>query len=561
MTGGSLSLTATRGVGQDVININPQITFFKKVYKRHTNFGIEAIQQSLSSTPSFGSSTEIKISKSGSLITDMHFEFTLPPAAAGGGIDKNGASLNEETTAATGCVSNFKRYARWVNAVGFAIINEIQLKFGSTILDKHSGLWYDVWNELTDPNRKEWPLVGKYLDSTKQEYIEFRNTRYYVPLKFYFNRNPGLALPIFLLNENELKINLSFKSLESLLLYNIKVAGDTGGANTTVNSRSMSGFKFYVNYVFLEADEESRIQNSLPSEYLVETLDIKDNLTTSEVSNLVFENPTKELIWVFRHNDRIATGSTAAGSVPIFNSEQATNNNTNPNDIFNYSKATTNTNLGYGSKDPFSSLTIKINNKERFDRTDATFFRTMQPYKYHSNIPGGIANAPKKQFIYVYSFALNPEEYQPTGSYNFSIGDDLVSFEFQGPDDMASSYDLTIFALRYEYVVFNFGRITVSRVPIQSSFQEAQIGAAKDDAKVAKDDAKEKGKAKPVSVSSQKNAAVKQEIERRYAVEVPYIHNQSLGKKKWSGLQGNFFQKQQMADLDKEYESKKKDIF
>ena len=126
---------------------------------------------------------------------------------------------------------------------------------------------------------------------------------------------------------------------------------------------------------------------------------------------------------------------------------------------------------------------------------------------------------------------------------------------------MASSYDLTIFALRYEYVVFNFGRITVSRVPIQSSFQEAQIGAAKDDAKAAKDDAKEKGKAKPVSVSSQKNAAVKQEIERRYAVEVPYLHNQSLGKKKWSGLQGDFFQKQQMADLDKEYEAKKKDIF
>ena len=575
MTGGSLSLTATRGVGQDVININPQITFFKKVYKRHTNFGIEAIQQSLSSTPNFGSSTEINISKSGSLITDMHFEFTLPPAAGEGGIKigkpstriRDAGNTLETTLANTGCVSNFKGYARWVNAVGFAIINEIQLKFGSTILDKHSGLWYDVWNELTDPNRKEWSLVGKFNedDSNRQTYSDTIKSRYYVPLKFYFNKNPGLALPIFLLNENELKINLSFKSQNSLLLYQKKTIADIVAiaGETTVNARSMSGFKFYANYVFLEADEESRIQNSLPSEYLVETLDIKDNLTTSDVSNLVFENPTKELIWVFRHNSRIAAGSTT--NVPIFNNGELNINNINPNDTFNYSRANTNTSLGYGSKDPFSSLTIKINNKERFDRTDATFFRTMQPYKYHSNIPGGISKSKKKQFIYVYSFALNPEEYQPTGSYNFSIGDDLTSFEFQGPDDMASSYDLTIFALRYEYVVFNFGRITVSRVPIQSSFQEAQIGAAKDDAKAAKEekDSSKKGKAKskPVSVSSQKNAAVKQEIERRYAVEVPYLHNQSLGKKKWSGLQGDFFQKQQMADLDKEYEAKKKDIF
>ena len=78
MTGGSLSLTASRGVGQDVININPQITFFKKMYKRHTNFGIESIQQTLSSSVNFSQTTEINITKTGSLITDTHFEFTLP---------------------------------------------------------------------------------------------------------------------------------------------------------------------------------------------------------------------------------------------------------------------------------------------------------------------------------------------------------------------------------------------------------------------------------------------------------------------------------------------------
>ena len=79
-----------------------------------------------------------------------------------------------------------------------------------------------------------------------------------MPLKFYFNRNPGLAIPIFLLNENELKIQLTFNTLESLLVFAKKNSG-----NPTINSRSLSDFKFYANYVFLEQEEESRIQNSL----------------------------------------------------------------------------------------------------------------------------------------------------------------------------------------------------------------------------------------------------------------------------------------------------------
>lgn len=549
MTGGSLSLTGNRGLGQDVININPQITFFKKVYKRHTNFGIESIQQS-GTVPQYGQTSEFNITKTGSLITDMHFEFTLPPAAGGGGVDKDNKALDDRQTSDTGVVSNFKKYARWVNAVGFAIINEIQLKFGSTILDKHTGLWYDVWNELTDPNRKEWPLVGKYTDLERQNHIDWLKTRYYVPLKFYFNRNPGLALPIFLLNENELKISISFTALNSLLNFE----GGNPAGNPVITNRNLTAFKLYANYVFLESEEESRIQNSLPSEYLVETLDIKDNITAGSARNLVFENPTKELIWVFRHNDRVAAGSTS--NPPIFNLPSATDNNTHPNDIFNYSRANINTSLGYGTRDTFDTVVMQINNNDRFTETDATFFRTMQPYKYHSNIPGGITKASKKQYIYVYSFALNPEEYQPTGSYNFSIGDDLVTFNFQGPTDINSNYGLTIFSLKYEYIVFNFGRVTISRVPIQTAFQEAQVAVSDDSSKK-----QERATSPKIKIASQKNAAVKQEIKRRYAVEVPYLHEQSLGKKKWSGLEGQFFQKEQMDDLGKKYENQKKDLF
>jgi hypothetical protein len=478
----------------------------------------------------------------------MHFEFTLAPAAKTG-VKAN--SLESWPSVTDGVVSNYVGYAHWVNAVGFAIINEVSLKFGSNIIDKHSGLWYDVWNELTDPTRKEWPLVGKF-ENNKLGARDITKTRYYVPLKFYFNRNPGLAIPIFLLNENELKINLSFASLNSLLNYQ-----PSGSLTTSVDTtKKIENFKFYANYVFLEQEEESRIQNSLPSEYLVETLDIKDNITSSTSTNLVFDNPVKEFIWVFRHPDRIVEANLATNLVPRDNKIGETHKH--PNDIFNYSKMNLNANLGYGSKDPFSKLTIQINNNDRFEQTDATFFRTMQPYKYHSNIPGGISKNEKKQFIYVYSFALNPEEYQPTGSYNFSIGDDLVSFSFTGPDadsegDSAmSDYDLTIFAVRYEYIVFNYGRVTKSRVPIQTAFQEAQTEAPA---------AKKDSKGKPVKGTGTKGSAVAQEINRRYAREVTYKGDSTISKKKWSGLQGDFFHNQKNADLGRDSEHKKKDLF
>ena len=142
-----------------------------------------------------------------------------------------------------------------------------------------------------------------------------------------------------------------------------------------------------------------RIENSLPSEYLVETLDIKENITSELTTNLVFENPTKELIWVFRHPDRILTGS--ASNIPEESPSNA--NLLKPNDKFNYSRHGLNTSLSYGTHDPFSRLKITISNNERFETTDATYFRTMQPYKYHSNVPGGINKNHKKNiFMYIH---------------------------------------------------------------------------------------------------------------------------------------------------------------
>lgn len=502
MTGGSLNLASAKGMAEDIINLNPQITFFKKVYKRHTNFGIESIQQDLNTTMDFGSRTEINITKTGTLISDMHMEFTLPPPARGGGIDIGGNPIGG--AAGNGIIENFESYATYVDAVGFAIIDEVKFLLNNDTVDTHTGLWYDVWNELTDPNQTEWPLVGKTNSNTEPIGGDFNKSRYYVPLKFYFNRNPGLAIPIFLLNQGDIKISISLKSRDSVLRFKKSRTGD----DTVIHAESISNFKFFTTYIFLEPSEELRITNSLPSEYLVETLDIHDNVRSNDLNNITFENPVKEIIWVFRHNDRLATGSIT--NDPSFNNL----GETNPNDIFNYSNNNVNTGLDYGSYDTFDTLTLSIGNQERFSSTESTFFRTMQPYKYHSNIPGGISQFEKKKYIYLYSFALSPEEYQPSGSYNFSALDETTNFDFTGAD--LTNYQLTIFSIRYEYISFTRGRASKTNVPIQKAAAASNLDAGLQLAGTGS------------SVSSDPRV-VRRSVQRR-------------GQRQWSGLQGDYTQ-------------------
>ena len=169
MAGGSLHLSSTQGTGDDIININPQITFFKKVYKRHTNFGLETIDisESTNSSVNFGQSVTYSIPKTGSLINDMYIEFTLPPAINTDGLrgNKTIEVVQEGGVDLVGAVNNWQNYCCWVNAVGYAIINQVKLEIDGNTIDKNTGLWYDIWNELTDPMRKEWCLVGKRDDN------------------------------------------------------------------------------------------------------------------------------------------------------------------------------------------------------------------------------------------------------------------------------------------------------------------------------------------------------------------------------------------------------------
>jgi hypothetical protein len=548
MTGGTLNLASNQGTGDDILSINPQITFFKKVYKRHTNFGLETRQSSNSTNSSvnFGESVIYTIEKIGSLINNMYIEFTLPPTVKTDGKVKDkfisGEDTRNDTYDAGGFVTNWNSYCYYVNAVGYAILNEVKLDIDGNTIDKHSGVWYDIWNELTDPMRKEWSLVGKRDDTEPGNFAQTLKSRYYVPLKFYFNRNPGLSFPIFLLDDNKVKVSLTLNDMKHLVTSDVRKDQDLSfDTNVTVTD-----FKFFTNYVFLDQAEENRIRNNLPNEYLIETVDMKENIKANELSKMILNNPVKEIIWVIRHTSRIASGSET--SIPRKN----TTTTTNPNDVFNYSLNAENTNLGYGSFDTFKTAKFTISNQDRIQETDATYFRTIQPYYHHSNVPGGINNNETHKYIYSYSFALNPEEYQPSGSYNFTKADDDIKITFKGlgnssgDDNEFDNYRVDLFAFHYKFLSVYDGRIVYKDVPYSSNIQTETIAdspAMKGvEAAVVKDIVKKKCRERTdeaIVEEEKRLIAIEEEVRRRYSSKKPDVHrHQNFSKKKWSGLQG-----------------------
>jgi len=304
MGGGLLQLVAYGA--QDVyLTGNPQITFFKVVYRRHTNFSIESIQQTFNGNAGKGKRVTCQISRNGDLVHKLYVVFT------------HDASITD----ARKC------------------IKKVEVEIGGQLIDRQYGDWMTIWNELTLP-------AGK-----KNGYEEMiAETNAYVPLEFWFCRNIGLALPLIALQYHEVKINIEFDA-------------DNDFTDATL----------WADYIFLDTDERRRFAQ-LSHEYLIEQVQFTggENLSSTDTTlnaKLSFNHPVKELIWQRK-----------AGA-----SYKSTGN-----------------------------AKLMLNGNDRFAERNAMYFTHVQPYQHHTNIP------PQDQYINVYSFALKPEEHQPSGTLNMS---------------------------------------------------------------------------------------------------------------------------------------------
>jgi len=413
MGGGLLQLVAYGA--QDVyLTGNPQITFFKVVYRRHTNFAIEAIQQTFNGTVGYGQTVNCQISRNGDLINRVYLQVALPKIA-----DIDGLNAYNNVG------------ARYVNYIGLRLIKSVLIEIGGQQIDKHYSDWLYIWNELSLPRGKRYgydTMVGADKDITS-----FNNTTLYIPLEFWFCRNVGLALPLIALQYHEVKIKIDFETKANCLI-SLKPTTSTesetyvAGTGTVAEITDMS---LWVDYIFLDTDERRRFAQ-LSHEYLIEQLQFTGTETLNGGSTnrvkLNFNHPCKELVWVAKPNnfarkacwynytdtdnvDLTSALVTAQLPTPIIGNTNITNfSASNYMAGFNFGN-TNSTQIAASS--PFADTILQLNGNDRFSVRDGTYFSYVQPYQHHTNIPSNPG-------INVYSFALKPEDHQPSGTLNMS---------------------------------------------------------------------------------------------------------------------------------------------
>tara|TARA_B110001469_G_C9597775_1_gene296893 strand:+ start:42 stop:1139 length:1098 start_codon:yes stop_codon:yes gene_type:complete len=353
---------------------------------------MEAIEQTLSGTVGFGNKLTATISRNGDLVSRMYYQWALT------------VGTNEDSCA----------------NVGSALFREIVLEIGGQQIDKHYGHWLETWAELTEPNEsmkvgQKAAAAGNAVNGTLFQNMSGMGgvegnldhtgnfTEHYTPLQFWFCRNPGLALPLIALQYHEVKVITTLETGAFVL-----------GANAApTNAPTVS---LWVDYIYLDTDERRRFAQQ-SHEYLIEQLQFQ-NSGTSTSHTLNFNHPVKELIW---------TGGVT---------------NANANDTTSTVGPSTALSIVAGD------YKLKLNGHDRFSARPREYFTRTQVWQHHTG-PGGMTpdqSAPVLlDSIGVYSFALKPEEHQPSGTCNFSRIDNAI---LESPNDALYIYAVNYNVLR-----------------------------------------------------------------------------------------------------------------
>ena len=257
--GGGLMQLVAYGAQDIYLTGNPQITFFKVVYRRHTNFSMETIRQTITGTPSDNGSSTVTISRNGDLVSRIY-------------VTLNGTGVNK----------------------GSNIVSEVELEIGGQRIDLHYEEWMNIWNELSTPESKSLALKAMQGDIGNDDH-DGGVGNVQVPLQFWFCRNPGLALPLIALQYHEVILKFTW-------------GGDHGG--------DVTNSQVWCDYIYLDTDERRRFAQ-VSHEYLIEQVQRDTPTAASGDTKLNFNHPVKELIWtsnldykdaklVFNGHDRFA---------------------------------------------------------------------------------------------------------------------------------------------------------------------------------------------------------------------------------------------------------------
>ena len=485
MAGGGLMQLVAYGAQDVYLTGNPQITFFKAVYKRHTNFSCEAITQTFSGSPDFGRRVTCPITRNGDLITRMYLVCKV-----------TGSSTTQWA---------------WTSQLGHAMIDNVELEVGGSRIDKQYGDWMNVWDSLTKSGShgEAYDRMVGNTDSMTSLAVAHADETLYVPLQFFCCRNNGLALPLISLQYHDVRVNFEFAAASSLVHY--------VGAAPTV---SMASCELLVDFIFLDSEERKRFAQS-SHEYLIEQVQFTgaESVNSGNVkARLNFNHPCKALFWNVRSNNwqgkkylywsnnatelaekttvlKVLNNITQAGAPNAGEMNSATgvitasaNNvyshggheivniaggNVDPAalDLSNFVvtsanvapglasshvasqqanwaalNVTVNQHNNYGSSlsgsgNPVSTGLLQLNGHDRFAERSGMYFNQVQPFQHFANTPSDGIN--------VYSFAANPGEHQPSGSCNFSRIDNAQLVLTVDSGVASAGATLNVYALNY----------------------------------------------------------------------------------------------------------------
>jgi hypothetical protein len=475
---------------QDIYLIgNPQITFFKTMYKRHTNFSMEAFQLSYDAKPTYGAKTTFNITRYADLMYTMILEVDLPQLYTQYTADPTYGGSASDFAKGSGSIS-------WINNTGHGILNYCDLTIGKQLIDRQYGEWMDIWTQLSQSESKKRGL-DLMLNRNSELQTDPGPFTVYIPLQFWFCRNIGLALPLIALQYHDVELEVNFRPLSQLYTF---------GANNyyTVVSDGTNVVQVYKPYPTqtpsLTNSSQAKImvfpdgnqyfihptatiggvgQTGLPGQpYLVTMvqnipigysnvsvyikpngiLDTTYNTDISEVRlyvDYIYLDTIEQREFASAKHRYLIEQVQFSGSQSIVanaSTERFKLNFNLPvkelywvnqlnavyltNDLFNYSN-TVNPVLTQGNI--VASGQIYINGIERFSVRTGDYFRLIQPYQKHTRSPNN--------FVYVYSFSLKPEEHQPSGCSNFSKID--TKEIFLNMNSNIGTQQLRVYALNY----------------------------------------------------------------------------------------------------------------
>jgi hypothetical protein len=509
--GGGLMQLVAYGAQDVYLTGNPQITYWKVTYRRYTNFAMESIEQTFNGQADFGRRVTCTISRNGDLAYSTILQVTLPQI---------GQDLN----------SNGDVYARWLDFPGEQLISQVEVEIGGQRIDRHYGDWMHIWNQLTMAVGQEKGYYSMVGNTTQLTYLTdpsfsdvdgpcqsdaprqicaprnaLPETTLYIPLQFWFCKNPGLALPLIALQYHEVRINIDLRPIDECLWAVSTLSADTTGSIkvTQAYNQSLVAASLFVDYVFLDTDERRRMAQN-PHEYLIDQLQFTGDESVGSSSNKIklnFNHPVKELIWVvqpdanvdycssfengtllskilgaqpFNYTDSVdalpnaihafggpnsvagpsgvsgtnnfdfidaqglfqsagamdatdpsgnllwhgASGASGIGASgyyytnPNFAPNDGTMTESLVSDAGTFVLSETALKLHCWGENPVVTAKLQLNGQDRFSEREGSYFDLVQPFFAHTRTPDTGIN--------VYSFALRPEEHQPSGTCNFS---------------------------------------------------------------------------------------------------------------------------------------------